>query len=57
MADNVKAAALAANLQGESKKQVDDMVKALFVHKELSNLPKDVFLFGEYVCVVNILLN
>jgi hypothetical protein len=42
MADNVKAAALAANLQGESKKQVDDMVKALFVHKELSNLPKDV---------------
>jgi len=42
MADNVKAAALAANLQGESKKQVDDLVKALFVHKELSNLPKDV---------------
>jgi hypothetical protein len=42
MADNVKAAALAANLQGESKKQVDDMVKALFVHKELSNLPADV---------------
>ena len=42
MADNVKAAALAANLQGESKKQVDDLVKSLFVHKELSNLPKDV---------------
>jgi len=41
MADNVKAAALAANLQGESKKQVDDLVKALFVHKELSNLPAD----------------
>jgi len=42
MADNVKAAALAANLQGESKKQVDDLVKALFVHKELSNLPAEV---------------
>ena len=40
MADNVKAAALAANLQGEQKKQVDDLVKSLFVHKELSNLPK-----------------
>ena len=42
MADNVKAAALAANLKGEQKKQVDDLVKALFVHKELSNLPKSV---------------
>jgi hypothetical protein len=42
MADNVKAAALAANLQGESKKQVDDLVKSLFVHRELSNLPKEV---------------
>ena len=42
MADNIKAAALAANLQGQSKKQVDDLVKSLFVHKELSNLPKDV---------------
>ena len=42
MTDNLKAAALAANLQGEQKKQVDDLVKALFVHKELSNLPKDV---------------
>ena len=42
MADNVKAAALAANLQGQSKKQVDDLVKSLFVHRELSNLPKDV---------------
>ena len=40
MADNIKAAALAANLQGEQKKQVDDLVKSLFVHKELSNLPK-----------------
>ena len=42
MADNIKAAALAANLQGQSKKQVDDLVKSLFVHRELSNLPKDV---------------
>ena len=42
MADNVKTAALAANLQGQSKKQVDDLVKSLFVHRELSNLPKDV---------------
>jgi uncharacterized protein len=40
VADNLKAAALAANLQGEQKKQVDDLVKSLFVHKELSNLPK-----------------
>jgi hypothetical protein len=29
MADNIKAAALAANLQGQSKKQVDDLVKSL----------------------------
>jgi hypothetical protein len=42
MTDNLKAAALAANLQGESKKQVDDLVKSLFVHRELSNLPKEV---------------
>ena len=42
MADNIKAAALAANLQGQSKKQVDDLVKSLFVHRELSNLPKEV---------------
>jgi hypothetical protein len=42
MADNIKAVALAANLQGQSKKQVDDLVKSLFVHRELSNLPKDV---------------
>ena len=42
MTDNLKAAALAANLQGQSKKQVDDLVKSLFVHRELSNLPKDV---------------
>jgi hypothetical protein len=42
MSDNLKAAALAANLQGQSKKQVDDLVKSLFVHRELSNLPKEV---------------
>lgn len=42
MTENLKAAAAAAGLQGEQKKQVDDLVKALFVHKELSNLPRDV---------------
>jgi hypothetical protein len=42
MTDNLKAAALAANLKGDSKKQVDDLVKSLFVHRELSNLPKEV---------------
>jgi hypothetical protein len=42
MTDNLKAAALAANLKGEQKKQVDDLVKSLFVHRELSNLPKEV---------------
>ncbi len=42
MTDNIKAAAIAANLQGEQKQQADDLVKALFVHKELTNLPKDV---------------
>ena len=42
MADNLKAAALAANLQGQSKQQVDELVKSLFVHRELSNLPAQV---------------
>ena len=42
MTDNLKAAALAANLKGEQKKQIDDLVKSLFVHRELSNLPKEV---------------
>jgi hypothetical protein len=42
MTDNVKAAALAAGLQGQQKKQVDDLVKALFVNRELNNLPKEV---------------
>jgi hypothetical protein len=42
MTENVKAAALAAGLQGEQKKQVDDLVKALFVNRELNNLPKEV---------------
>ncbi len=41
MTDNIKAAALAANLQGQQKKQVDDLVKALFVNRELNNLPKE----------------
>jgi hypothetical protein len=42
MSENIKTAALLAGLQGESKKQVDDLTKSLFVHKELSNLPKEV---------------
>ena len=42
MSDNIKAAAITSNLQGEQKKQVDDLVKSLFVHKELSSLPRDV---------------
>lgn len=42
MTDNVKAAALAAGLQGQQKKQVDDLVKSLFVNRELNNLPKEV---------------
>ena len=42
MTDNIKAAALAANLQGQSKKQIDDLAKSLFAHRELSNLPKEV---------------
>ena len=42
MSDSLKAAGIAANLQGEQKKQVDDLVKSLFVHKELSSLPRDV---------------
>ena len=41
MTENVKAAALAAGLQGDQKKQVDDLVKALFVNRELNNLPKE----------------
>ena len=40
MTENIKAAAFAANLQGEQKQQADDLVRALFVHKELSNMPK-----------------
>lgn len=42
MTENIQAAAVAAGLQGDQKKQVDDLVKSLFVHKELSNLPRDV---------------
>jgi len=42
MTENIKAAALAANLKGEQKKQVDDLVKSLFVNRELNNLPKEV---------------
>ena len=42
MSDNLKAAALAANLQGEQKRQVDNYSKALTVHQELLNLPREV---------------
>jgi hypothetical protein len=42
VSDNIKAAALAANLQGEQKRQVDDYSKALLVHQELLNLPREV---------------
>ena len=42
MSDGLKAAAVTSNLQGEQKKQVDDLVKSLFIHKELSSLPRDV---------------
>lgn len=42
MTENIRAAATAAGLQGDQKKQVDDLVKSLFVHKELSNLPREV---------------
>jgi hypothetical protein len=42
MTENIKAAALAANLKGDQKKQVDDLVKSLFVNRELNNLPKEV---------------
>ena len=42
MSDSLKAASVAANIQGQSKKQIDDLAKSLFVHRELSNLPKEV---------------
>jgi len=42
MADNLKAAALAAGLSPEDQKRVDDFNKALKVHKELLNLPSEV---------------
>jgi hypothetical protein len=42
MTENIKAAAAAAGIQGQQKKQVDDLVKALFVNRELNNLPKEV---------------
>ena len=42
MADNLKAAALAAGLSPEEQKRVDEFNKALAVHKELSNVPSEV---------------
>jgi hypothetical protein len=42
MADNLKAAALAAQLNPAERKKVEEFNKALSIHKELSNLPSDV---------------
>lgn len=39
MADNLKAAAMAAQLSPAEQKKIDDFNKALQAHKELSNLP------------------
>jgi hypothetical protein len=42
MPDNLKAAALAAQLSPTEQKKIDDFNKALQAHKELSNLPQNV---------------
>jgi hypothetical protein len=42
MADNLKAAAFQAGLSASEKNKVDDLSKALSVHKELLNLPSTV---------------
>ena len=42
MADNFKAASMAAGLSPEEQKRVDEFNKALAVHKELSNVPSEV---------------
>ena len=41
MADNLKAASLAAQLSPAEQKKIDDFNKALQVHKELSSMPQD----------------
>jgi len=42
MSDSLKAAALSAGLTEEEKRQVNALIKAVNVHKQLSNLPSDV---------------
>lgn len=42
MADNLKAASLAAQLSPAEQKKIDDFNKALQTHKELSNLPQNI---------------
>ena len=42
MAENFKAAAMAAGLDPAQKKKLDDFNKSLNLHNDLSNLPPDV---------------
>ena len=42
MSDSLKAASLSAGLTTEEKRQIDALVKAVNVHRELTNLPSDV---------------
>jgi len=42
MSDSLKAASLSAGLTEEEKRQVNALIKAVNVHKQLSNLPSDV---------------
>lgn len=42
MADNLKAAAVAAGLSEAERKKIEDLNKVLNVHRELSNLPTDI---------------
>ena len=41
MADNIKAAAYAAGLTPEQKREIETLSKKLAVHKDLTNLPED----------------
>ena len=42
MSENLKAAGIAAGLPASEQKKIDDLSKALKIHRELSNLPSDV---------------
>ena len=42
MADNLKAAAYAAGLTPEQKREIDILSKKMSKHKELSSLPTDI---------------